>query len=650
MTENIVYFMFICRFESPKLVKLYHVGKEFKILDKRIKKYLYLCTMQPMAHINRFIVFLLAMFIAVTAWSIPAKSLWISISQSDGSAIEVCSVGDERLHYFITRDSIVVLPTEAGDMVYAKTYGLNQLVSTSLLAHEAAQRSAAERNTAIAMSQAERVRQSRYRHTHTQQSQTRPNFLQTKQGWQTPTPYIGIYRQLVILVEFQDMAFKATNDPSAQWNNILNTSGYNRFGADAQGSLADYFRDQSYGQFQLTFDVYGPVKLDKTYAYYGENNRYGDDKHPGAVVREAIAQTASAIDDWTIYDWDGDGWVEQVLIIYAGQGENYDARQPNLLWPHQWDLESEGLEDEDGRVGNIELQTARGPITISSYCMMSELDESKGYGTFGGLCHEYSHCLGLPDSYNTNGNGNVTGSWDLLSQGCYNANGFCPAGFSAYQRWCCGWLDLTDITHSTTVSQMPPLCQSGIAYRLRNDCPTDSVDEYFLIENRQAEGWDSYLPGTGLLITHVDFSQWHWADNSVNNQSSHLRYSIVAANDSPQPSGWAYPYKSNDSLTSYSQPRASVFNPNHQGNLLLGKNVYDLQIDPTGMGSFRVIVDQEYPEAAIGSPLFPAQPAEIYTLSGQLLWHTEAFQPHQLPDRKPYIVRFRNGTTIKFKR
>ena len=273
MTENIVYFMFICRFESPKLVKLYHVGKEFKILGKRIKKYLYLCTMQPLAHINRFIVFSLAMLIAVTAWSIPAKSLWISISQSDGSAIEVCPVGDERLHYFITRDSIVVLPTEAGDMVYAKTYGLNQLVSTSLLAHEAAQRSAAERNTAIAMSQAERVRQSRYRHARTQQPQTRPNFLQTKQGWQTPTPYIGIYRQLVILVEFQDMAFKATNDPSAQWNNILNTSGYNRFGADAQGSVADYFRDQSYGQFQLTFDVYGPVKLDKAYAYYGENNR-----------------------------------------------------------------------------------------------------------------------------------------------------------------------------------------------------------------------------------------------------------------------------------------------------------------------------------------------------------------------------------------
>ena len=599
---------------------------------------------------------LLVLLPVVLARAVPAKLGWTVVSQSDGTTVEVCPMGDERLHYFMTRDSVVVVADRHGDMVYAETSGLRRLVATDRLAHEAPQRAAQERALAIKVRQAEALRPYRSRHASPLPAKAWVSpASRAKAGHtrQTPNDYTGVYHQMVILVDFQDKRFRQDSEPSELWNDLFNTYGYTGLGKAAQGSVAEYFYDQSYGQLHLTFDVYGPVTLSKNHTYYGENNVNGDDKHPGAMIREAIAQLqqTNTVDDWTLFDWDDDGWMEQVLIIYAGMGENDNVNQPDLIWPHQWDLESEGEEDENGQFGNVTVNTPKGKLTVSNYCMISELDSQKAYGSFGVICHEYSHCLGLPDSYETaNDFASVTSSWDLMSTGSYNGNGLCPAGYSAYQRWCCGWMEPEDLTGSTTVSQMPPLSETGVSYRLRNECPNDSVDEYYLIENRQKEKWDSRLPGSGLLITHVDFSWWHWFDNSVNNDAKHRRYSIVAANNGGAVGGWAYPYKDNDSLTSRSMPQASVFNTNVKGNNLLGLYLYDLKVSDDGTGGFRVASDNDDPKLSIGRPIPLDQPADVYRLNGQLLWHTQRFRPEQLPDDAVYAVRFGDGTVRKLRR
>ena len=65
------------------------------------------------------------------------------------------------------------------------------------------------------------------------------------------------YRQLVLLMSFSDTDF-LSQDPRASYDSIFNYPGYNK--GLGPGCVADYFREQSGGLFNLQFDVYGPFR------------------------------------------------------------------------------------------------------------------------------------------------------------------------------------------------------------------------------------------------------------------------------------------------------------------------------------------------------------------------------------------------------
>ena len=119
-------------------------------------------------------------------------------------------------------------------------------------------------------------------------------------------------------------------DPIPVWERIFNEKNYNE--PPFYGSVYDYFYDQSYGQFRLTFDLYR-IALDETCAKY--RSTYSDDENSQYLVDDLVDVLQTKDIDWSQYDWDDDGYIDQLLIIYAGLGMNNGGGK-NTIWPHQW--------------------------------------------------------------------------------------------------------------------------------------------------------------------------------------------------------------------------------------------------------------------------------------------------------------------------
>ena len=344
-----------------------------------------------------------------------------------------------------------------------------------------------------------------------------------------------------------------------------------------KGSVHDYFKDQSGGQFLIDFDVVGPVPLSMGYAYYGENDADGHDLRAGEMVAEACKMVSGMV-DFSDYDWDGDGEVEQVVVLFAGQGEHC-CDDDKTIWPHEFQLEY----SDYGHVLKLD------EMVISTYACCSELSLNGIIDGIGTLCHEFSHCLGLPDMYDTEGNGCFGMSqWDLMDYGCYNGNGFTPCGYTSYERMVCGWLEPEVLTFSRDVADMKPLADGGPAYIIYNQC---HPQEYYLIENRQLTGWDSALPGRGLFVLHVDEDEEAWYFNEVNVDPTHQRCTIFHADDEDGTSstsleGDPYPWHGNDCLTSTTNPAANLFHQGEDGTAYMPVELTGIRLLSNGMMSF----------------------------------------------------------------
>ena len=329
----------------------------------------------------------------------------------------------------------------------------------------------------------------------------------------------GEKRGLIILVSFPNQPFN-DDDPKALWTAIANQKGLDDHKdlvfQGARGSVSDYFYDQSYGQFKLTFDVVGPVEAKKPYEYYGRNIDWGPpsgefDQNDGELVEEACRAVNDSV-HFADYDWDGDGEVEQVFILYAGHGENdYWSKDESVIWPHMGSLTVDW-----GYKEPVLLQGLR----IDTYACSNEINHKNKPAGMGTICHEFGHCLGLPDLYNTEEGSSVVGTYDIMDGGCYNGNCWCPAGYSSYERYACGWLTPQEVQDAHTVESLEPLYKQPDV-RIYRTSP--EANDYYLIEYREKASWDTYLPMGGLMAWHIDYDKTAWEMNTVNNDPDHLR-------------------------------------------------------------------------------------------------------------------------------
>jgi len=388
--------------------------------------------------------------------------------------------------------------------------------------------------------------------------------------------YHGERHQLVVLVSFSDQQFQAGEEETLEtWNRIFNEKNYSEF--PYVGSVHDYFYDQSYKTFNLIFDLFY-VPLNESRVKYRSTDL--DDENSQYLVQDIMKELKMRDIEWSRYDWNGDGYVNQLLIVYAGKGMN-DGGDGNTIWPHQWWMSEH--EHEGAYCEPIEVSYDDKDYLVDCYCTVQE--EGVTSASFGTICHEYSHCFGFPDFYN--GSTKYVGSWDLMDYGNYNGGGYCPAGYSAHERWIMGWLTLTELTTETTLSNIPALSDEGQAYLVRND---GYANEYYIVENRQQQGWDEEMPGRGIMVFHIDYDPNIWSSaNVAPNSSSRQRYVLFHANDDYLSSGWAYPYQANDSLTNLSQPAATLWHDNLDGTRLMNKSLLDMTVED-GLASFRFAV------------------------------------------------------------
>ena len=446
-----------------------------------------------------------------------------------------------------------------------------------------------------------------------------------------------VYRVPVILVSFADCDFSC-EDPKLFYDRLFNEQGYNL--GKGPGCVADYFRDQSNGLFNIQFDILGPVRL-------SSNQKTGSGHNSGSTQFSEAVKAVDPEVNFADYDWDGEGQVSTVIFIYAGYGGNEVAEvAQGCIWPNTGSF----YRSLDG-------------VRINYYSASAELWSNNVSCGIGTICHEYCHTFGLPDFYPTSGSEySVLDEWDLMDGGCYAGDGWCPVNFSSHERELMKWQSPTDLTVSTHVTEMPPFDQGGVAYRIVNEA---YPSEYYLLENRQQTGWDLMLPGHGLLVSHVDYRESSWSSNSVNISPSHHRFEYFHADGldfnyfeslygrenvysedgrSIRLQHTAYPYTDSlgvvhDALTDTTTPAATLFHACADGSLFMGKPITQIQ-ESDGLISFHF---SDTPDAIV--PIHSdATPVAIYDLQGNVLHSLNSL--NSLSPRI-YIVRYSDGTTKK---
>lgn len=384
--------------------------------------------------------------------------------------------------------------------------------------------------------------------------------------------YKGVKKGLVVLVDFKNKKFADGHDLE-YYKNVINGKDFTDEEEGYVGSVRDYFLAQSNGQFELDFDVVGPVTMSKNYGYYGNDGAYQKDEKVYEMIKEACDGIKDQV-NLKNYDWDGDGEADQVFFLYAGLGQA-SGGSAGTIWPHESELRY-------WPCGVLSYPTGK----INTYACANELQpETQGSSRYisagiGTICHEFSHCLGFADMYDTTGGGGYGMSvFDVMDQGSYNGNGFVPCNYTAFERIYAGWVEPIELDAPATVKDMKSVSDYGrpfIMYNYKN------TNEYFLMENRQNTGWDEGLYGSnGLLIVHVNYVPSRWANNSVNSSAEKIQCCTVVNADGSRENtqyslqGDLYPYEvkgvtMNDEFTDDSEPAAKLYNKNSDNSYALG--------------------------------------------------------------------------------
>lgn len=404
-----------------------------------------------------------------SAYSLPAKRTPVEGYMQDGSQVKAVQYGDENFHYYVSLSDGSTLVRDGE--IFVKAHNLR------------------------------RAKNARYVNGKV------PG---------TTFPAKGKQKVAVVLVEYQDVKFNL-EDPLDYFTRMLNEEGFSDY--RATGSARDWFVDSSFGQFEPEFVVMGPVTLQKNREYYGGNDAWGQDNAPQKMVIEACRQL-NAMVDFSEFDRDNDGYIDNVFVVYAGRGEA-SGGSSDCVWPHAWTLSSA----EPGAVYTFD------GVRLNRYACTNEWELSDlGYGYrpvgIGSFVHEFAHVMGLPDLYTTDYSGGTftPGGWSAMDYGPYNNDMCTPPQFSAWERSALGYMEPEALPTEAANAALEAL-EEGKAYIV----PTDSPDEYYILENRQQTGWDTYIPGHGLLVWHIDYDEEVWRTNSVNNDANHNRVDLVEA-------------------------------------------------------------------------------------------------------------------------
>ena len=560
---------------------------------------------------------------ASTTFAVPAKQAKKTLTLADGTQVVATQMGDEYMNWWQTDNGMRYVESQDKEGVY-------EAANMDVMAAHAQMRRAI-----IGEKRAKRLN-----------SVVKPVNMSFSSGQQRVQigdehiTYTGKKKGIIILVQFPNQKFETGHD-NAYYKMVANEKGLTHEDGYV-GSVTDYFLSQSNGQFELDFDIAGPYTLSHTSSYYGKNDGANIDTKVGYMIQEGCDAAVADGFNFNDYDWDGDGYADQVFVLYAGLGEA-SGGDAKTVWPHEYQIRWTC-------VGKVLNYTAEGKGKVDTYACANEMERviNNATGTYtnelklagiGTICHEFSHCLGFADMYDTSSNGGNYGMgfYDVMSAGSYNGGGFTPCNYTAYERIYAGWTEPIVLDEPATIKAMQSSEDYGRPFILYND---KHPDEFYTLENRQKKGWDAELYGSGLMITHVDYDQTKWGINQVNaSASDHQRCTIFHADNDADGTvlesikNDLYPYMSggvplNDELTDDSRPAAKLYNKNADGTKYMGKPITAIKKNVNGTISFDVmggnednILDNTTSETAIKDIKADTRKADnrVYSIDGRYL-------------------------------
>ena len=425
----------------------------------------------------------------------------ITVTQSDGTELNVRMYGDEHFNWLTTEDG-VLLVQEGNNYYIAETTSYGTLKATKFIAHNANKRVSAE------IKAIKKQNHSRFRSYAIEQAST-AKAMGTGNNGVKYFPHSGSPKALVILVEFSDTTFQSGEKAKTVFEHFLKgnvedalpdgyeayTGSYMNKNLRNKGSVSDYFYDMSKGAYTPLFDVVGPYKLNHSSLYYGQ----GDKDNTQALVSDAC-KAADGDVDFSEYDADGDGMVDLVYIIYAGYPASMSGN-PNDIWP----------KSGTGDFGTYDGKKVCRFGVHAELNFGRELNQKNGFllSGIGLFCHEFSHTLGLPDLYPTVDVSKVDNQnpemWDLMDGGEYTYNGgYCPTPYSPWEMDAMGWATPVELSDEKQTVTLKSYGKERIAYKIKGE-----NDKYLLIQNIQKGGWWNGVANvynTGMLVWRIDYN------------------------------------------------------------------------------------------------------------------------------------------------
>ncbi|MCX8095009.1 MAG: M6 family metalloprotease domain-containing protein [Caldisericia bacterium] len=306
-----------------------------------------------------------------------------------------------------------------------------------------------------------------------------------------------ILKPIVLLVEFPDLKSNSTISTPEYYQKTLFDKN--------NKSLYDYFQENSNKKLEILGKVYLNKNSEskwfvapRNYDFY-ENNSFGMGKYPNNTQKllEDIINITDEIIDFSQHDGNNDGFVDGIIIIYAGS--SISTSDTKRIYPHSWSVSS----------------LIKDKIKISKYVVISEYKNKPGDFVIGPLCHELGHLLGGIDLYDLDSHKNFyydghvsngLGKWSIMAYGIWgkkDIRGDTPSHFDAWHKIYFGWIEPKIINEKEVYILIEPVEKGGFIYKI--NIP-QNPNKYILIENRQKIGFDSDLPSEGILIYLVDES------------------------------------------------------------------------------------------------------------------------------------------------
>ena len=436
--------------------------------------------------------------------AVPGK---IEYKQPDGTTISIFLKGNRAVNWATTLDGYTLLKGPKGGFYYADSD--NGLFRTGMLAHNQDKRNEKEIGFVKNLPKG-------LNFTPAQVNALNSNYLKNSaaagESAKAAFPTKGQRKLIAILVGFKDVPFGYSNE---EFNKMFNQANYTENGAT--GSVYDFFHDNSFGELELITEVAGPYTISENREFYGGDDENGNDKNTRAMVGEAVIMADNDV-DFSQFDNDGDGDVDGVYIIFAGYGE--EAGGPSeAIWSHKFSLANQIRVDG---------------VNVTKYSCSPELRGNNGNSRthIGVICHEFGHVLGLPDYYDVDygesgGQSFDIGNWDIMAGGSWNNGGASPPYYNSYSRFLLDWQNLDTITQPGSY-----ILGSNHQYNQAYYIPTKTENEFFILENRQKEKWDAFIPGHGMLIFHVDRNNGGWLYNRINVSPENQGFDLIEADNS----------------------------------------------------------------------------------------------------------------------